>query len=530
VENVKIVKKADGVYLSIGQLSPTQQVSRKDIVALIDAYNVQNVDFITLSEKLQGDVSNQEIKISSSTQIFQLPETAEIDISSDRMEAFITFREPVNDGERLDTDGIIKIMQEAGIVKFSREAVNTLALHRVFGRRYSVAKGKPPINGADGYLQYHFNNENLRPKPKILEDGSVDFKQLGIMRLCERGDVLVTSVPPQPGRDGVDVVGNVIPFLEGRVPQPIPMGKNTYISEDGLHLIADVSGQLLIQQGKIHVNPCLEIKGDVDNSTGNINFNGQIIIEGNVLTGFEVRGTGNIEIHGVCEGATITTDADIVIGRGAQGLEKAVLRAGGNITAKFIEACTVSADGNIAADSILNSKVDCDGEVILEGKRGLLTGGKMIVGSKLVARTIGSPMGTTTTIEVGNNPKAILNLKEFNDEYNKMREEFEKIDKAVNLLTAQRRKGVLPDDKKTLLMKMLNVKMTYREKLNTLQLKIEELNQQLKSNRGTISASNVIQPGVHVTIGNANMFIRDKMSNCTLRNNGERVSIGPFAG
>ena len=530
MQNVKIVQKADGVYLSIGQLEQGESLSRKDVIALIDSYNVQDVDFISLSESIKGNPSGKEIKISDKAQIHQIPEQAVIDISKDRMEAFITFKEPVNDGAKLDAKGIILALEEAGIVEYNLETVNTLALHKVYERKYAIAKGNAPVNGTDGYLQYHFNNENLRPKPKILEDGSVDFRQLGLLRLCERGDVLVTSVPPGEGRDGLDVTGNVVAFVPGRAPQNIPVGKNTYVSEDGLHLIADVSGQLVISQGKINVSPCLEIKGNVDNSTGNIDFNGQVVINGNVLTGFVVKASGNIEVHGVCEGAILTTDADIVIGRGAQGMEKAKLTAGGNVTAKFIEGCTVSAEGNVTADSILNSTVTSGGDVILSGKRGLLTGGKLIAGNKLVAKTIGSPMGTTTIIEVGNKPTAVLGIKEMTAEYEKLRKEFEKVDQAVNLLTAQQRKGILADDKKQLLMKMLNAKMTYREKLNGLQLKIDEMNQSLTSNSGTVSASNVIQPGVRVTIGNSQLSIRDKMSNCTLRNNGEKVALGPYAG
>jgi len=527
MENVAIVKKGDGIYLSVGDLGG-EKLSRKEVLTLIDSYGLKEVDFVSLNSKLKGDVSFMDIKLTNQMDMNQKPEKASIDASRDKMEAFITFESPINNGEKLDERGIIEALNEAGIQEYNMETIRTLALHRAYGRKYSIAKGKPPTSGTDGYLQYHFNNENLRPKPKILEDGSVDFRQLGMLRLCERGDVLVTSVPPKPGVDGVDVFGNPIAFSKGRLPQPIPQGKNTFVSEDGLHLIADASGQLSIQNGKIHISPCLEIKGNVDNSTGNIDFNGQVVVMGNVLTGFTVKAVGNIEVHGVCEGAILTTDANIVIGRGAQGMEKAKLTAGGDITAKFIEACNVSAGGNITADSILNSTVHCGGDVILSGKRGLLTGGKLIAGNKLVAKTIGSPMGTSTTIEVGNNPQAVVGQRETTGELDKVKKEYEKVDQAVTLLTAQQKQGQLNDAKKQLLMKMLNAKMSFREKMNKLQLELDQMAQTLTANTGTVSASNVIQPGVKVTIGNAQYAVRDKMPNCTLRNSGEKITFGPY--
>jgi uncharacterized protein (DUF342 family) len=529
MENVSIVKKADGIYLSVGDLNG-QKLSRKDVLTLIDSYGLKEVDFVSLNAKLRGVESYSEIKLTSQTHMHQQPEKTSIEASKDKMEAFITFEAPVNNGDRLDERGICDALDAAGILEYNMDIVRQLTLHRAHGRKYSIAKGKTPTAGIDGYLQYHFNNENLRPKPKILEDGSVDFRQLGILRLCDRGDVLVTSVPPKDGQDGTDVMGNTIPFTQGRNPQPIPAGRNTSVSGDGMHLIADESGQLLIQQGKIHISPVLEVKGNVDNSTGNIDFNGQVVIGGNVLTGFTVRAVGNIEIYGVCEGATLVTEADIVIGRGAQGMDKARINAGGNVTAKFIESCTVTSGGNVTADSILNSNINSGGDVILSGKRGLLTGGKLIAGNKLSAKTIGSPMGTATIIEVGNKPTTVIGLKESTAEYDKLRKEFEKVDQAVSLLTAQQRKGTLTDERKQLLMKMLNAKMTYRENLNKLQLQIEEMNQMLTSNAGTVSASNVIQPGVRVTIGNSQLAVRDRMSHCTLRNNGEKITFGPYAG
>jgi uncharacterized protein (DUF342 family) len=178
----------------------------------------------------------------------------------------------------------------------------------------------------------------------------------------------------------------------------------------------------------------------------------------------------------------------------------------------------------------LNSTVNSGGEVILEGRRGLLTGGKLVAANKLVAKTIGSPMGTATVIEVGNKPEAINSMKDMMVEYEKTRKEFEKVNQAVTLLSTQQKKGQLNDERKQLLMKMLNAKLTYREKLNTLQVQIEEANLSVTSNDGTVSASNMIQPGVKVTIGNAQLNVRDRIQHCTLRNNGEKISIGSYAG
>jgi hypothetical protein len=360
-----------------------------------------------------------------------------------------------------------------------------------------------------------------------MDDGTVNFRQLGLLRLCNRGDVLVTSVPPVDGENGEDVYGQPIPFPRLKNAAPIPRGKNTVISEDGLHLIADVSGQLILQDSKINISPALEIPANVDNSTGDIDFNGEVTIRGNVVSGFTVKAQGNIEIFGVCEAATLISDGNIVLANGAQGAGRAELSAGRDITAKFIESCKVTAGGNIVADSIMKSTVKCNGSVTLAGKNGLLVGGSLVAGDKLIARTIGSPMGTATEIQVGGSPQELEEHKGKVEEFNKLKAEFDKCDKAINTLNALKQKNMLTEDKKTLLLKMINTKMLLREKMSKLQDEIESLVRILTSNTGTVSASKVIRPGVRVTIGNAQLAVRDDMQNCKLWNNGAKIAIGP---
>jgi len=397
-----------------------------------------------------------------------------------------------------------------------------------YGRRILIAQGKDPSPGTDGFLQFHFDRSNIKPKPKIMEDGTVNFKQLDMFRLCNRGDVLVTSVPAKEGKDGIDVYGNAVPAPKARPAAVIPRGKGTVLSPDGLHLLADVSGQLLLTEGKINISPHLEIAGNVDNSTGNIDFNGQVTVRGNVVSGFTVRAVGNIEVYGVCEAATlISEEGSIVLGNGVQGADKGELEAALDITAKFIESCKVSAGGNITADSIRKSHVKCNGSVTVAGKNGLLVGGTLIAGEKLVATTIGSPMGTVTDIEVGGSPNELNKQKELVNEFNKQKAEYEKADKAVETLNAMRKKDQLTPDKKAILVKMVNQKMVLRDRMTKIQSEIDDITRHLAVSVGTVTVKNVIRPGVRITIGNAQMTIRDELQNCKLRNNGEKIAIGP---
>jgi len=526
-EHYDLVIKEDGIYLSINHPQGGPRVTKAEINELVDAYGVKDLDYVTLSDAMKSHEPEVFVKISSNTSINQADESAGIQVNPDRMEAYIVFQAPINKGKEMSSEDVHNLLTAEKIVTDNDRIVSIL-LNKRYGKRMLVAVGKEPTKGSDGFLQFHFDKSNLKPKPKIMEDGTVNFKQLGMIKLCERGDILVTSVKAKPGEDGIDVYGNILPAPIPKEAANIPIGKGTVLSEDGLHLVAEQSGQLLLLEGKINIIPHLEIAANVDNSTGDIEFNGQVTVRGNVVSGFTIKAVGSIEVHGAVEGSKlISTEGSIVLGNGIQGAGRAELEAAGDVTAKFIEGTKVTAGGNVVADSIMKCNVKCDGSVTLAGKNGLLVGGTLVAGERLVAQTIGSPMGTLTEIEVGGSPKELVKQKELINEFSKLKMEYEKCDKAVSTLTALRQKNQLPDDKKAILVKMINTKMVYRDKMTKLQEEIDTITRTLAVSTGTVSVGKLIRPGVRITIGNAQISIRDELSNCRLRNNGDKISIGP---
>lgn len=143
----------------------------------------------------------------------------------------------------------------------------------------------------------------------------------------------------------------------------------------------------------------------MDNSTGDIDYQGNINIKGNVLAGFSVKATGDIAVSGIVEGATIVAGGNITFNRGVQGMNRAVIKAGGNIVTKFLESVEqVEAGGSIETDSILHSKVNAKGSIKAAGKKGLIIGGEVRSMTLVEAKVIGNELGTATVIGVGVDP------------------------------------------------------------------------------------------------------------------------------
>ena len=89
---------------------------------------------------------------------------------------------------------------------------------------------------------------------------------------------------------------------------------------------------------------------DVDASTGDIEYDGNVMIPGTVRTGFTVKAKGDIQVNGVVEGATLIAGGNIVIKRGVQGMSRGRLVSGGDICAHFFESANVEAKGDVLAD------------------------------------------------------------------------------------------------------------------------------------------------------------------------------------
>ncbi len=524
---VEIEVRSDGIYIIVDNQTESGKVSRKAVLDVLEAFGVKDIDFATIGEIFKSSEPIVEKKISSNTSIVQKKEGVAVTVGKNRMEAYITFSEPVNGGGYATKEDVLKALSDANI-KFGiseTEIEKTLNKHG-FGKPYTVAWGKASISGKDGYLDFGFDTSKKDAKPKLLENGNVDFRSLNLIEMVTAGQRLVTIIPPQDGEDGTDVYGVTLPYKRGKQAPAIVKGAGVSYNSEGTSITADTSGQVLYENRKISVSPILEISGDVDNNTGNISFNGSVVIKGSVRTGFRVEADGNIDVQGAVEGAFLNAGHNILLYSGVQGSEKAEVIAGGDINTKFAQGCTLTAGKDIIANSIMHSNVNCEGKLELAGKNGLLVGGKITVGEKIEARVIGSTMATATEITVGNAPEKLEEYRMVLADFTSKKKEYDKLDVVVSKLSAMHKVSPLPEDKKNLLLKTLHTRNFLRDNLTELQKQLNELVPTMESKKGIIYVYDVVHSGVKIMIGNAVMFVRDDIHCCTLSNVDGKIAIG----
>ena len=140
-----------------------------------------------------------------------------VEISKDKMFAVITFIPPVNNGALLSYEDVLKQIEAKGVVfGIEKEEIKKALDERKPNYKYIIAQGIKPINGENAKLEFHFR-EHKQIKPKILEDGSVDFFNLDLIENVSKGQTLITLIPPTEGTPGKNVFGAEIPPIKGNI-------------------------------------------------------------------------------------------------------------------------------------------------------------------------------------------------------------------------------------------------------------------------------------------------------------------------
>jgi uncharacterized protein (DUF342 family) len=452
----------------------------------------------------------------------------EIVISPDKMKAFIRITEPVGGGNPVGIQEIAFEMKKKGVIfGIKEEMVRYIAENPIYNQSILIAEGKAPVHGINGKVKFLFNiSQDI--KPTIMDDGSVNYRELNYIENVRKDQKLCEITMPTAGVNGKTVLGTVVKAAEGKIPKVI-RGANVYASGDNLSLYSSINGQVKYIDEKLSVFATHEVQANVDNSTGNINFIGSVYIRGNVLSGFTVEAGGDVEVFGVVEGATIKAGGNIILRRGMTGNNKGVLIAGGDIIANFIENSTAEAVNDIKAESIMHSNIKCGNRLELGGRKGLLVGGVTRVGKEIKAKVIGSHLATRTIIEVGLDPNLREKYKELRTEVINLEENVKKADQAINLLRRLEAANMLTEEKKEILNKSMRSKIYYESRLYECCEEVASLEEKLNTEAyGRIRVDNYIYNGVRVSIGSASMHIKETLQHSTLYKDGADIRVGAF--
>lgn len=429
-----------------------------------------------------------------------------LEIDENNMWAKLALKLPESDEiAPISADYIENFVKEQGISSgINKDAITALSETLVYGQFIEVASGKPAIDGANGYYSFLIPIEDAKAKPVINEDGSADYYNSLRLAMVSEGEQIAKYNPATKGEYGHDIYSKLINPTPGKDLPPLK-GTGFTTNEEKNEYFAAYNGHIMFKDGSINIERIFIVEGDLDIDTGNISFNGDVEVRGDVRSGLAIRADGNIFIQGHVGACYIGAKGSITIKEGIQGRNKCTIKADKDVVCKFVERCTITAGGSIYADSILDSDVFANNEVNVVSHNGVVIGGTTYGMNSVNIKEAGNDSETPTLIMSGPTKEDILNSADLTLKINKYSNDIAQLDAQLKKYDAINTTDEATRDKIILLRhKVMRGKLSLVAEMKTHQLEVNEINKRINEARAhaLVHITGISHPGVKIGIEN----------------------------
>lgn len=343
-------------------------------------------------------------------------------ISTDEMEATLSLHPATDDGFFPREDTLVELLSEADI-HFGIHQENLAKAIQILKDGCSdyhdipIASGLPSTPGVDEYLEFALEIGPIAGK--ILDDGSIDFRERKIMIAVSANQLLAKRIPAIPGTPGTSVKGAEVEPESGNEIDIKILNDTSYSEETG-EIRATKAGILtVIKDSQIRVCSRQIIQGDVNYETGNVRSENCITVHGAVQPGFKVEAVGDIEIFNEVSSATITSNSNIVIKGGVTG-KNSTIQATGDIDINFIEQGNLEAGGNVVIrNQAYYGNIVAGGNIRFQPGAKLI-GGTITAGKNITVANVGTDNSPPCHIAAGIDHKRLLHYYELKELHAKM--------------------------------------------------------------------------------------------------------------
>jgi uncharacterized protein (DUF342 family) len=208
------------------------------------------------------------------------------------------------------------VIQKLEALRVKQEFINqgqiVKALEAKEPGTYEIATGITPKDGKNGWIELKVDLQTHNGLTAN-EDGKVDYRETRTIPAVERGQVIGIVHPPIPGQPGVTVTNEPLPAKQTH---PIILQTGKGVMTVGNKIVAMESGRPQIEQRgrlvKVSIMPKLTHHGNVDLSSGNIHFKGDVEIFGEVEKNMIVEAEGDIIVQKTVNMASLIASGAII--------------------------------------------------------------------------------------------------------------------------------------------------------------------------------------------------------------------------
>ncbi|MBN1606582.1 MAG: DUF342 domain-containing protein [Polyangiaceae bacterium] len=315
-----------------------------------------------------------------------------IRLASDGLAAFVS----VSAGAPLEPSELDEALRRAGVTSGLLAETCALVAARLPSPIFAceptlVAAGRCAQPGQDARLELEFS-EGLQPG-HLREDGSVDYHDRELLKPVARHDVIARVHPAEPGSAGLKVDGSPIPPPPLR-DLPVLLGPGVALGPD--HAVRAVrDGVVLYRPGhSLDVVDHHVHAGPVDARSGNLCMQGSLVVQGDVLRPFSVVASGDVEIRGSIEAASVRAGGRLSVRGRVLGADDCAVTAEGECIARHAEAASLHCAGVLRLADAVNCEL-CAESVHIAGR---VRGGSATAEQCVTAKEAGSASGVDTRL------------------------------------------------------------------------------------------------------------------------------------
>ncbi|MFT5692319.1 MAG: hypothetical protein ACI92E_001651 [Oceanicoccus sp.] len=457
----------------------------------------------------------------------KLDATVVFEVAADKMSAAIsTFA--AYGGKWLTEDVFDEAFLDSKLeANFCDMSIRERALSGEILNKTALSKGTPPVDGIDGSLT-PLVDEMVYFAPKVNDKGVADLLEVNDFTVVDIGTSLMRKTPATAGKDGRDVFGEIVPATEGKEILFAEQLEGAEIDPSDEHLLlAARKGHPLVKKNSVVIDSTLHVN-NVNTRIGNINFDGSLLVDGDVTAGVDVEVSGSIIIKGVVTHAAIRAGGEVIINGGVMGEVSEAndstgdsafgdglsthISAVGGIKAQYLSLTSVESQKEIEiAEYCSHCTVRTQGKLLLGQSRGKgrLMGGTYYAKDGVFARVLGTDANIKTYVSAGFTKE----LQEKNDDLlAAIRSKVGQSNKLAVMLQdiiAVGKKSALPPQKIEKAKKLRIAVIAIRAEIDEMKAKVTELRSVFKeSEQVAIEVGSTLYPNVSISVNAVDFVVR----------------------
>ncbi len=357
---------------------------------------VQKILPIAMGYFNENDLSDSKTSTSKVINDVVLDDQFEMSLSKNRTKAYIKVK--TRNTQDLDLAHVKQFLEKNKVInglKKDKAIEAWLYNSTPKDNAFIIAQGKAPKYPKNAEIRYHFPTD-FSHAGKVNDGGSMTFHDRGDIPYIEENAFLAAKIFAEEGSPGIDVHGAEI-IVEEPEDLTFSSGSGTRISEDGVRIYATTAGQPhLDAMGNITVCPEYQIKGDIGFDTGDVTFDGNVVINGAVKQGFKVT-CASLTAKEI-QGAEVDIEGDLNISNGIVDTE--LVKVKGSVQAKFIHNSKINCFGDLNVQKeIIDSTIYLSGAC--NNENGIILNSQLSAKMGIKAGNIGNKSSKASTLTVG---------------------------------------------------------------------------------------------------------------------------------